>query len=113
MRHKKYNKIVTIERPVYTEDELGDKVRDYSDEKVTLYVSISTEASGRQAGARTVKYDQNVLERLVEIKCHYPKNWKPEKDDIVKHNDTSYQIVDMFPDDRLRELTIEAINIEK
>ncbi len=108
MRHKKYNRIVTIERPVYVDDELGDKVRDYSKHKVTFYTSIKS-----VSGERSVKYDQNIRSEVVEIKCHYPKNWKPEKDDIIKHNDTSYQVIDMFPDDRRKELIIEAINIEK
>lgn len=108
MRHKKYNKLLTIKRREYDTDELGDKVLSESGIVAETWGSI-TPASG----GRLVKYDQNIREDIVDIKCHNPHNWYPHKDQLVEWRGKSYQILDWHTDAREYELIIEAVKIEK
>lgn len=103
MRHKKYNKIVYVYARTYTTDELGDSKRSGTNEVAKTYTKIVP-----MPGNKVVRYEGVDIEKLVEIKMHYPKSWSMSKEYIIDHNGTEYQILDFYPDERNRELTIEA-----
>lgn len=103
MRHKAYNKIVYVKERTYTTDELGDKERSGVSQIAKAYAKIEPMAAGK-----TVRYEGVDLEKLIEIKIHHPKTWTMNKSYIIVHGSTEYQILDFYPDERNRELTIEA-----
>jgi len=103
MRHKKYNKIVYVKKRTYETDELGDKKRSKLSEVAKAYAKIEPSKAGK-----TVRFEGVDLEKLVEIKMHFPKTWTMEKEYVLVHGSSEYQILDFYPDERNRELTIEA-----
>ena len=104
MRHKAYNKIVYVKEPIFEKDELKDKRRTGNfNEIAKAYAKIDP-----MPGGKTVRYEGVDIEKLIEIKMHYPKTWTMKKSYIIVHGSTEYQILDFYPDERNRELTIEA-----
>lgn len=103
MRHKSYNKIIYVKERAYTTDELGDKKRSGVSQVAKAYAKIEPMSAGK-----TVRYEGVDMEKLIEIKMHYPKTWTMNKEYIIVHGSTEYQILDFYPDERNRELTIEA-----
>lgn len=103
MRHKGYNKIVYVKKRTYTTDELGDKERSGLSEIAKAYAKIVPMSAGK-----VVRYEGVDIEKLIEIKMHYPKTWTMKKEYIIVHRSTEYQILDFYPDERNREMTIEA-----
>ncbi len=103
MRHKGYNKIVYVKERTYTTDELGDTKRSGLSEVAKVYANIKP-----MPGGKTVRYEGVDIEKLIEIKMHYPKSWTMNKNYIIFHGSTEYQVLDFYPDERNRELTVEA-----
>ncbi len=103
MRHKGYNKIMYVKERTFTTDELGDAQRSGVSEIAKAFAKIVP-----MPGGKTVRYEGMDLEKLVEIKMHYPKTWTMSKSYIILHGSTEYQVLDFYPDERNRELTIEA-----
>jgi len=108
MRHKNYNKIVTIKEATYSTDELGDRYEKTPAEIATEYASIKP-----ASGNRLIKYDQNIREAIFEIKMHYPQSWEPSKDQIITHRNVDYQVLSWLTDEREFELILEVVKIEK
>jgi len=103
MRHKKYNKIVYVKERTYSTDELGDSQRLGLSEVAKAFASIVP-----MPGGKTVRYEGVDLEKLVEIKMHQPRTWTISKEYVITHGSVEYQILDFYPDERNRELTVEA-----